>query len=127
MTRFMPTKVPADLKRRLAAIMAVDVVGSSRLMEVDEASTLSAIRSILTKVLKPAAARHGGRIVKLLGDGALLEFPSPVLAEGALDRLLGRAHQLVLQGHSYRPLQRPDRARLPGAEVAPFDPDRGQA
>ena len=38
-------------------------------------------------------------------------FPNPVLAEGALDRLLGRAHHLVLQGRSYRPLQRPDRAR----------------
>jgi len=40
-------------------------------------------------------------------------FPNPVLAEGALDRLLGRAHHLVLQGRSYRPLQRPDRTRLP--------------
>jgi DNA replication protein DnaC len=38
-------------------------------------------------------------------------FPNPVLAEGALDRLLGRAHHLVLQGRSYRPLQRPDRTR----------------
>jgi DNA replication protein DnaC len=37
-------------------------------------------------------------------------FPNPVVAEGALDRLLGRAHQLVLDGRSHRPLQRPDRA-----------------
>ncbi len=80
MTTVMPTKVNSDLKRRLAAIMAVDVVGSSRLMEADEASALPAIRAIFTKVLKPAATRHGGRIVKLLGDGALLEFASPVLA-----------------------------------------------
>jgi adenylate cyclase len=76
----MPTKINSDLKRRLAAIVAVDVVGSSRLMEADEAGALSAIRTVLNKVLKPAAARHGGRIIKLLGDGALLEFPSPVLA-----------------------------------------------
>jgi DNA replication protein DnaC len=40
-------------------------------------------------------------------------FPNPVLAEGALDRLLGRAHHLVLQGRSYRQYQRPDRTRQP--------------
>lgn len=45
-------------------------------------------------------------------------FPNPVLAEGALDRLLGRAHQLVLQGRSYRPLQRPDRGALPTVEAS---------
>jgi DNA replication protein DnaC len=45
-------------------------------------------------------------------------FPNPVLAEGALDRLLGRAHHLVLQGRSYRPLQRPDRATRPTDEPA---------
>jgi len=52
-------------------------------------------------------------------------FPNPVLAEGALDRLLGRAHQLVLQGRSYRQLQRPDRARLAASAEpadAPADP-----
>ena len=43
-------------------------------------------------------------------------FPNPVLAEGALDRLLGRAHHLVLQGRSYRQLQRPDRARQAASE-----------
>ncbi len=47
-------------------------------------------------------------------------FPNPVLAEGALDRLLGRAHHLVLQGRSYRQLQRPDRARL-AASAEPAD------
>ncbi len=48
-------------------------------------------------------------------------FPNPVLAEGALDRLLGRAHHLVLQGRSYRQLQRPDRARLAAPEPPPSD------
>jgi DNA replication protein DnaC len=51
-------------------------------------------------------------------------FPNPVLAEGALDRLLGRAHQLVLQGRSYRQLQRPDRARL-AASAEPADAPSG--
>ena len=49
-------------------------------------------------------------------------FPNPVLAEGALDRLLGRAHHLVLQGRSYRALQRPDRATWPVPEPMPTAP-----
>jgi len=48
-------------------------------------------------------------------------FPNPVLAEGALDRLLGRAHHLVLQGRSYRQLQRPDRARQLTPQLPPTD------
>ncbi len=76
----MARKFRPDLQRRLAAIMAVDVVGSSHLIERDEGAALSGIRAVLDKVLRPTAAAHGGRIVKLLGDGALLEFASPVLA-----------------------------------------------
>ncbi|MBQ0819673.1 tetratricopeptide repeat protein [Microvirga sp. HBU67558] len=68
------------VERRLAAILAVDVVGASGLMEADEASTLSAIRTIFSEMIEPAAARHQGRIVKTMGDGALLEFASPVEA-----------------------------------------------
>jgi adenylate cyclase len=68
------------LQRRLAAIMAVDVAGSSRLIEANEGVALSAIQAILNKVLRPSAAKYGGRVVKTLGDGALLEFASPVLA-----------------------------------------------
>ncbi len=67
-------------QRRLAAIMAVDVVGSSRLVGANEAQALADIDAVLGKVLKPSAERHGGRVFKLLGDGALLEFASPVLA-----------------------------------------------
>ncbi|QRM27873.1 adenylate/guanylate cyclase domain-containing protein [Microvirga sp. VF16] len=67
-------------QRRLAAVLAADVVGSSRLMEKDEEGTVSAIRTILAEVLEPAAARHHGRVVKTMGDGALLEFASPVEA-----------------------------------------------
>src|SRR5688572_33482339 len=67
-------------RRRLAAILVADVVGSSRLMEADEEDTVSSIRSILSEIIEPAAARHHGRVVKTMGDGALLEFASPVEA-----------------------------------------------
>src|SRR5215212_2636358 len=75
----MPEMRPRP-QRRLAAILAADVVGSSRLMERDEERTVAAIREILTEVIGSAAARHDGRIVKTMGDGALLEFASPVEA-----------------------------------------------
>ena len=52
-------------------------------------------------------------------------FPNPVLAESALDRLLGRAHHLVLHGRSYRPLQRPDRASRPLPEPAASEEEAG--
>lgn len=68
------------VERRLAAILAADVVGASGLMEADEAGTLSAIRTILSGIIEPTASRHRGRIVKTMGDGALLEFASPVEA-----------------------------------------------
>ncbi|MHB2165667.1 adenylate/guanylate cyclase domain-containing protein [Alsobacter sp. R-9] len=71
---------PSPPTRRLAAIMAADVVGSSRMMGQDEAGTLAAIRALLEEVIGPAAARRNGRVVKTLGDGALIEFASPVEA-----------------------------------------------
>ncbi|OBY27380.1 adenylate/guanylate cyclase domain-containing protein [Leisingera sp. JC1] len=64
--------------RRLAAIMAVDVVGYSRLMAEDETATLEALKVHRETLLAPALAQHGGRLVKLMGDGALAEFPSVV-------------------------------------------------
>ncbi|KAB0269250.1 adenylate/guanylate cyclase domain-containing protein [Microvirga brassicacearum] len=75
----MPDLRPKS-RRRLAAILAADVVGSCRLMEVDEEAAASAIRAILSGIIEPAAARHRGRLVKTMGDGALLEFASPVEA-----------------------------------------------
>jgi TolB-like protein len=65
--------------RRLAAIMAVDVVGFSRLMGEDEAGTVRAVRE-RREAVRPLVAENGGRIVKTMGDGLLLEFPSVVLA-----------------------------------------------
>ena len=66
--------------RRLAAILAADVVGSSRLIEADEGYALTAIREVLHDVLVGTAASHGGRLIRTMGDGALLEFASPVAA-----------------------------------------------
>ena len=68
------------VRRRLAAILAADVVGYSRLMEQDEAGTLAALRERNKTVLAPLVAQHEGRIVKLMGDGVLAEFGSAVNA-----------------------------------------------
>ena len=69
--------------RRLAAILAADVVGYSRLMGRDENGTLARLKAHRTERLEPTLARHGGRLVKLTGDGALVEFPSAVDALSA--------------------------------------------
>ena len=67
-------------QRRLAAIVSTDVVGYSRLMGADETATLAAMRAHRAELVDPEVARHGGRIVKTMGDGLLLEFPSVVNA-----------------------------------------------
>ena len=71
------------MTRRLAAILAADVVGYSRLMGRDENGTLARFKGHVTERLEPTLARHGGRLVKLTGDGALVEFTSAVDALGA--------------------------------------------
>src|SRR5450432_4625020 len=63
--------------RRLAAIMAIDVVGYSRLMGEDEVGTARAVREH-RDAARPLVVGRGGRIVKTMGDGLLLEFPSVV-------------------------------------------------
>ena len=68
--------------RRLAAILVADVVGYSRLMEIDEVGTLTALKSHRRDLIDPAIAGHHGRIVKTTGDGLLLEFASVVDAIG---------------------------------------------
>ena len=68
----------SQTKRRLAAILAADVVGYSRMMGSDEAGALAALRRHRERVFDPAVARHRGRLVKLMGDGALVEFASVV-------------------------------------------------
>jgi class 3 adenylate cyclase len=79
-------------QRRLAAILAADVVGYSRLMEVDEAGTLAALKARRRDVLGPLVAKHQGRIFKTTGDGVLVEFASAVNAmQCAVDLQQGMA------------------------------------
>jgi TolB-like protein/class 3 adenylate cyclase len=68
----------ASQQRRLAAVVAADVVGYSRLMGHDEAGTLTALRTVRRELVDPRIDAFGGRIVKTTGDGLLLEFPSVV-------------------------------------------------
>ena len=65
-------------QRRLAAVVSADVVGYGRLMGADEAATLKSLRAHRSELFDPKIAAHGGRIVKTMGDGLLLEFPSVV-------------------------------------------------
>ena len=64
------------LPRKLTAILLADVVGYSRLMEKDESGTLTHLNAHRQELIDPTIAAHHGRIVKLMGDGALVEFPS---------------------------------------------------
>ena len=65
-------------QRRLAAILAADVVGYSRLMAEDETGTLVALKELRKAFVDPVIAEYRGRMVKLMGDGALVEFASAV-------------------------------------------------
>jgi TolB-like protein/class 3 adenylate cyclase len=66
------------VERRLAAILAADVVGYSRLMGEDEAGTMARLEGLKAEILIPLIAQHHGRVVKLMGDGFLIEFASVV-------------------------------------------------
>src|SRR5450830_1991504 len=68
----------ARVERRLAAILAADVAGYSRLMGVDEEGTLAALKAYRRELVDPKIAEHRGRIVKTTGDGVLVEFASAV-------------------------------------------------
>jgi len=72
----VPNEAPVE--RRLAAILAADVVGYSRLMGVDEVGTLRALKAIRRELANPTVAGHHGRVVKTTGDGMLIEFASVV-------------------------------------------------
>jgi adenylate cyclase len=69
-------------QRRLAAILAADVVGYSRLMGQDETGTLTALKTVRNELIDPRVAEQNGRIFKTTGDGLLVEFPSVVSAVG---------------------------------------------
>src|SRR5438552_17466652 len=69
---------PARVERRLAAILAADVAGHSRLVEADQEGTLGRLKALRTEVIDSKIARHHGRIFKTTGDGLLVEFASVV-------------------------------------------------
>jgi adenylate cyclase len=75
------------VERRLAAILAADVVGSCRLMGIDEEGTLAQLRALRKTLFDPKIAEHRGRVVKNTGDGALVEFASVVDAVRCADQI----------------------------------------
>ncbi len=91
------------MERRLAAILAVDVVGYSRLMEADEPGTVGRVRLRLKGLLEPGIARHSGRIFKVMGDGLLAEFPSAIDAvecASGLQTALGASNDDAPEGQA---------------------------
>jgi adenylate cyclase len=89
----------AKTQRRLSAILAADVVGYSTLMAADEAGTLAALRAHRAEIFDPETVKRGGRVVKLMGDGALVEFPSVV---DAVECALAVQRRLAEQGGPIR-------------------------
>src|SRR6516162_7365097 len=100
--------------RRLAAILAADVVGYSRLMGLDETGTVAALREHRAAA-DPIIAEHGGRVVKTIGDGLLIEFGSVV---GAVQCALG-LQQLAAERNAGTPSDR----RIRPAAARDEDPD----
>src|SRR5262249_12283352 len=91
-------------RRRLAAILAADVAGYSRLMESDEEGTLRRLQAYRREVIDPKIPEHQGRIVKTTGDGILAEFRSVVDACCAVEmqRGIGEREADVPQGRELR-------------------------
>src|SRR5690348_1582376 len=73
-----PMADPTPVQRKLAAILAADIAGYSRLMGADEEGTLRRLKALRAELIEPAIAEHRGRIVKTTGDGMLVEFASVV-------------------------------------------------
>ena len=75
-----------QVKRKLAAILAADIAGYSRLMGADEAGTFARLKEYRRELIDPKTKQYRGRVVKTTGDGILIEFPSVVNAvSGAID------------------------------------------
>ena len=93
------------LQRRLAAILSTDVVGYSRLMGLDEAGTLSRLNALRRELVDPTIAAHAGRIVKLMGDGALVEFASAVDAVACAIEIQRQLRERDAGGSEANPIQ----------------------
>lgn len=92
--------VTARVERRLAAVLAADVAGYSRLMGADEVG-LEALKAIRREIVDPAIAEHKSRIVKTTGDGLLVEFASAVdavtCAMAVQEKMAGREGQIAFR------------------------------
>ena len=73
----MEPAVPARVERRLAAILAADVAGYSRLIQADEEGTLGRLKALRVELIDPKIAHHHGRIVKTTGDGGIVNLADP--------------------------------------------------
>lgn len=90
--------------RRLAAVLTADVVGYARLTRADERGAIRRLKAVRKELIEPVIAGHGGRIVKLMGDGALVEFPSVV---GAVETAVE-----IQRAMAQRDLDRPEDERI---------------
>jgi len=93
------------MQRKLTTILSADVVGYSGLMEADEAGTLERLKTNRSEIFGPAVAEHGGRVFKLMGDGALAEFSSVVAAINcalAIQQATARAEPGLAEGKRIR-------------------------
>src|SRR5208282_6767235 len=91
------------VERRLAAILAADVAGYSRLIGADEEGTLARLKALRHELIDPAIAAARGRIVKTTGDGILIEFPSAV---DAVRCGIDVQHGMIQRNSSLAPAQR---------------------
>jgi adenylate cyclase len=109
----------ARVERRLAAILAADVAGYSRLMGADEVGTLAALRAHRREIVDPAIAAHKGRIVKTTGDGMLVEFASAVDAVTCAVAVQEKmAAQTVIGGPSAERTEWPRRGSNVGLQLS---------
>ncbi len=90
------------MQRKLAAILSADVVGYSALMEGDEAGTLARLKTNRGAIFDPQVAQHGGRLFKLMGDGALVEFPSVIAAVNCALAIQAATEAAARQGEPIR-------------------------
>jgi class 3 adenylate cyclase len=101
------------MQRRLAAILAADVVGYSRLMADDEAGTYDLLRSALSEIVAPSVQHHGGEVFKTTGDGFLAAFGSVLQALEAAIAIQGLRDATAEPADRPQPRRRDRRRRRP--------------